>query len=59
MALSARVKKLVAEITGGPVKLGDLRARGKEIKKDHELALELWSTGEFYPRLLATLIFRA
>jgi 3-methyladenine DNA glycosylase AlkD len=57
MALSARAKKLVAEITSGNVKLGDLKARGKEIKKDHALAMELWSTGECTPRLLAILIF--
>ncbi|WP_437977160.1 DNA alkylation repair protein [Sorangium sp. So ce295] len=57
MVLSAKAKKLVAEITNGNVMLGDLRTRGKEIKKDHDLAMELWSTGEYYPRLLATLIF--
>jgi 3-methyladenine DNA glycosylase AlkD len=57
MALSARAKKLVAEITKGNLKLGDLKKRGAEIKKDHDLAMELWSTGEFYPRLLATVIF--
>lgn len=57
MALSARAMKLVAEITHGNVKLGDLKKRGSEIKKDHELAMELWSTSEYYPRLLATLIF--
>lgn len=57
MALSARAKKLVAEITKGNVKLGDLKTRGKAIKKDHALAMELWSTGQYYPRLLATLIF--
>lgn len=37
-------------------KLGDLRKIAKDIKKDHELALELWSTEEFLPRLLAILI---
>src|SRR5262245_31104261 len=57
MALSARAKKLVVEITNGNVKLGDLKMLGKELKKDHALALELWSTGEYYPRLLSTLIF--
>jgi 3-methyladenine DNA glycosylase AlkD len=57
MALSPRAKKLVAEITKGNVKLGDLKTQAKEIKKDHALALELWSTGQHYPRLLATLIF--
>jgi 3-methyladenine DNA glycosylase AlkD len=57
MALSAKAKKLVAEITKGNLKLGDLKKRGAETRKDHELAMELWSTGEFQPRLLATLIF--
>ena len=37
-------------------KLGDLRNMAKEIKKDHELAMELWSTGQFLPRQLAILI---
>ncbi|MGD2197289.1 DNA alkylation repair protein [Lysinibacillus fusiformis] len=37
-------------------KLGDLRKIAKDIKKDHELAMELWSTEEFLPRLLAILI---
>jgi 3-methyladenine DNA glycosylase AlkD len=57
MSLSVRARKLVAEITNGNVKLGDLKAHGKEIKKDHALAMELWSTGKFYPRLLSTHIF--
>lgn len=57
MALSAKAKKLVAELTKGNLKLGDLKKRGAEIKTDHDLAVELWSTGEYYPRLLATLIF--
>ena len=57
MALSKRAQKVVAEITSGEVKLGDLKKRAKEIKSDHELAMELWSTGEYYPRLLSTLIF--
>jgi hypothetical protein len=41
VALSARAKILVAEITNGNLKLGDLKTRGKEIKKDHDLAMEL------------------
>ena len=57
MTLSTRAKELVAEVTNGNVMLGDLKKRGKEIKKDHELALELWSTADYYPRLLSTLIF--
>ncbi|WP_442511109.1 DNA alkylation repair protein [Novipirellula sp. SH528] len=57
MVLSARAQKLVSEVTNGEVKLGDIKKRGKEIKKDHDLAMELWSTGDFYPRLLSILIF--
>jgi 3-methyladenine DNA glycosylase AlkD len=57
MALTTKAKKLVAEITRGNPTMGDLKKRGQEIKKDHDLARELWSTGEFHPRLLATLIF--
>jgi 3-methyladenine DNA glycosylase AlkD len=57
MPLSPRAKKLVAQFTGKNVKMGDLKAHGKEIKKDHDLANELWSSGAFHPRLLATLIF--
>lgn len=37
-------------------KLGDLRKIAAGIKKDHELAMEFWSTGELFPRLLSILI---
>jgi len=37
-------------------KLGDLRKIAKDIRKDHELAMELWSAERFLPRLLAILI---
>lgn len=37
-------------------KLGELRKIAKDIKKDHELAMELWSTEALLPRLLAILI---
>ena len=38
------------------VKLGDIRALGTKIKRDHALALELWKTGNVDARLLATLL---
>jgi 3-methyladenine DNA glycosylase AlkD len=56
MALSVKAKKIIAEFANQP-KLGDIKKRGQEIKKDHKLALELWSSGNYYSRLLATLIF--
>lgn len=57
MPPSPQAKKLITELTGENVKMGDLREHGKAIKKDHDLAKELWSSGAFHPRLLATLIF--
>src|SRR6476620_745292 len=40
------------------VKLGDIRAMSKTIKADHELALNLWNTGNVEAQLLATLIIK-
>ncbi len=40
------------------VRLGDIRKVAKEIKSDHDLALELWKTGNIDARLLATLIIK-
>src|SRR5690606_15827271 len=55
MKRSSKAEKILAQINSG-TKLGDLRKIASEIIKDHELALELWSTGEFLPRQLAILI---
>lgn len=38
------------------VKMGDIRAIAKKIKTNHELALELWDTGNVEARFLAALI---
>ena len=40
------------------VKLGDIRAMAKKIKTDHQLALNLWDTGNVEAQLLATLIIK-
>lgn len=40
------------------VNLSHLRALAKRLKTQHELALELWATGDTAARLLATLICR-
>ncbi|WP_299160637.1 DNA alkylation repair protein [uncultured Tenacibaculum sp.] len=56
MKLSLKAQKIYNEIDKETTKLGDLRKIAKEIKKDHELAMELWSTGKFMPRQLAILI---
>ena len=38
------------------VRLGDIRKLAKEIKRNHELALALWDTGNIDARLLAILL---
>ncbi len=40
------------------VKLGDIRGIAKTLKSDHELALQLWNTGNVEAQLLATLIMK-
>ena len=56
MKLSKKAKAIFAQINTETTKLGDLRKMAKEIKRDHELAMELWSTGQYFPRQLANLI---
>lgn len=55
MKLSTKTNNILAKINSD-TKLGDLRKIAKEIKKDHKLAMELWSTKKLLPRLLAILI---
>jgi 3-methyladenine DNA glycosylase AlkD len=55
MKITSRAEKILGQITS-KTKLGDLRNMAKEIKKDHSLALELWSSGKFLPRQLSILI---
>lgn len=55
MKLSSKAENILSQIDSR-TKLGDLRKMAKEIKKNHELAIELWSTGRFLPRQLAILI---
>lgn len=55
MKRSSKAENILAQINS-TTKLGDLRKIAKDIKKDHELAMELWSSEDFLPRLLAILI---
>ncbi len=56
MNLSANAQKIYKQISQAGTKLGDLRKIAKVITVDHQLGLELWSTGDFIPRLFAILI---
>jgi 3-methyladenine DNA glycosylase AlkD len=57
-ARRAHNKKAGAPDNQFGVKLGDIRALAKKIKSDHELALQLWDTGNVEAQLLATLIIK-
>lgn len=56
MNLSKQAENIYSQINTESTKMGDIKKIAKEIKKDHELAMELWSTGDYFPRLLAILI---
>ncbi|MDR7210996.1 hypothetical protein [Flavobacterium piscis] len=56
MKLSTKAENIITQITGKNTKLGDLRTIAKDIKKDHQLAMELWSSKHFFVRQLAILI---
>ncbi|MEO1260755.1 MAG: DNA alkylation repair protein [Bacteroidota bacterium] len=56
MKLTPKATAIHNQITQPDTKLGDLRKIAREIKKDHALALELWSAGGFFARQLAILI---
>lgn len=55
MKLSSKAENILGQINTKTM-LGDLRKIAKDIKKDHELAMELWSAKRLLPRLLAILI---
>lgn len=56
MVRSAKAQQILGEVRKDTTRLGDLRVIAKSIKKDHELGMELWATGEYLARQLALLI---
>ena len=55
MQLSSKADNILNKIND-KTKLGDLRNMARAVKKDHDLAMELWSTGKYLARQLAILI---
>ena len=51
-----KVTQVLSQINDKTTKLGDLRKMAKDLKKDHQLAMELWSVNSYFPRMLAILI---
>ena len=56
MNLSAKAEAVYAQLDEKTTKMGDIRKIAKGIKRDHELAQELWAIGEMLPRRVAILI---
>ncbi|GAB3220096.1 DNA alkylation repair protein [Algoriphagus aestuariicola] len=56
MKISTKAEKILTQISGTKTKLGDLRAIARVIKKDHDLAMELWETEHFFARQLSILL---
>ena len=56
MKLSTKAANILTQIAGGNTRFGDLRSIAKTIKKDHQLATELWSSKLFFARQLAILV---
>lgn len=55
-ALSEKANKYLEKLDHNEIPMGKVKAIAKEVKRDHKLAIELWSTGKYYPRLFSTLI---
>ena len=53
MTLDKSVHALLLRLSDEAVRLGDVKKLAKEIKKDHDLAMQLWESQNFHPRLLA------
>jgi 3-methyladenine DNA glycosylase AlkD len=56
MNLSSKAKPIVEQVKNTTTKLGDLRIIAKNLKQDHDLAMELWQSGGYMARQLAILI---
>lgn len=54
--MSQSAEALLAELGEAPL-MGAIKKKAKEIKKDHQLAYDLWATRTFTGRMLASLIF--
>lgn len=56
MKLSIKAESIINQIESQSTMLGDLRKMANDIKKDHDLAMELWASGKYLVRQLAILI---
>lgn len=53
---STRAREVIASLDVNSMPMGKLKEIAKGIKQDNDLALELWASGKYYPRLISVLI---
>ncbi len=56
MSSKQSLQSILSQLCAETTKLGDIKKLAKEIKKDHDLATQLWANEGFHARLLAVLI---
>lgn len=56
MTFYTSTQDLLSRLSVDSMKLGDIKKMAKAIKKDHDLAMALWASEGFYPRMLSVLI---
>lgn len=56
MTLSARAKDIIDQFDPENPRMGEIKKLATSIRKDHDLAMELWGAGGYTPRLVAVLI---
>lgn len=54
--LSTKAKEVLEQLDAENIPMGKLKALAKTIKQDQDLAMVLWATKKYYPRLVAVLI---
>ena len=54
--MNPQTQKIYSQFINTPPTYGNIKKIAKEIKIDHSLALELWSTKNYFARMLAVLI---
>lgn len=48
MVIAKKAEAILTQLADKNTKMGDVRALAKDIKKDHELALALWASEQFF-----------
>lgn len=56
MEMASKVQSILNQLDPDRIRMGEVKKIAAGIRKDHELALALWATGQYAARLVAVLI---